>query len=125
MEETTGPTRGDDDSRDHGLSDREPSCWHGAGCLIAGYRSSITSLERRQNGRRFLVSGRLNVCGLSAFPGSGLSSQSGMCRCIMSSENGSRNVSKRSFPDWDCSAHNAVNRLGVPADAPLLFSSGS
>ena len=75
--------------------------------------------------RRFLSSGQLNFCGVSAYPGSGLSSQSGMSRCIMSSENGSRNVSKRSAPGWGCSERNAVNRLGVPADAPLPFSSGS
>lgn len=54
---------------------------------------------------------------MSAYPGSGLSSRSGMCRRMMSSENGSRNVSKRSAPGRGCSERNAVNRLGVPADA--------
>jgi hypothetical protein len=47
-----------------------------------------------------------------------------MCRCIMSSEDGSRNVSKRSVPGWDCSERNAVNRLGVPLGVPLPISSG-
>ena len=99
--------------------------WLCARCLIADCGSSTSSLERRHKGGVFLFSRQLNFCGVSAYPGSGLSSQSGICRCIMSSENGSRNVSKRSAPGWGCSERNAVSRLGVPADAPLPSSSGS